>query len=253
MNDIGVQPAVVETSGLSQWQRVANIFSAPSKTFEDIKRGNRSWWLPLILMVLVGYILFAAVTFKIGMQQVSENQIRLDPKAEERMASATPEQRELSAKISLNITKGIFIGSPALTLIVVALGTLGLWGTINFMFGGKTTYGSLFAVWMYASLPTIVKTLLGILVIYAGAAPESFNIRNFAPTNLGAFMNPLETNRALYSLASSLDLITIWTLVLLGIGTGIVAGVKRSSGYAAVFGWWAIFILIGVGWAAAMG
>ena len=253
MNDIGVQPAVVETSGLSQWQRVANIFSAPSKTFEDIKRGNRSWWLPFILMVLVGYILFAAVTFKIGMQQVSENQIRLDPKAEERMASATPEQRELSAKISLNITKGIFIGSPALTLIVVALGTLGLWGTINFMFGGKTTYGSLFAVWMYASLPTIVKTLLGILVIYAGAAPESFNIRNFAPTNLGAFMNPLETNRALYSLASSLDLITIWTLVLLGIGTGIVAGVKRSSGYAAVFGWWAIFILIGVGWAAAMG
>jgi|ERR1035437_1238259 hypothetical protein len=253
MNDLGVQPVVVGTSGLSQWQRVMNIFFAPSKTFEDIKGGKRSWWLPFILLALVGYILFAAVTFKIGMQQVAENQVRLDPKAEERMAQATPEQREFSAKLSVNITKGIFIGGPALTLIVVALGTLGLWGTINFVFGGKASYGSIFAVWMYASLPAIVKTLLGVLVVHAGAAPESFNIRNFAPTNLGAFMNPLETNKVLYAMASSLDLITIWTLVLLGMGTAIVAGVKRSSGYVAVFGWWAIFTLIGVGWAAAMG
>ena len=44
---------------------------------------------------------------------------------------------------------------------------------------------------------------------------------------------------------------TIWTLVLLGMGTATVAGVKRTSGYIAVFGWWAIIVLIGVGWAAA--
>ncbi len=104
---------------------------------------------------------------------------------------------------------------------------------------------------MFASLPTIVKTLLGTIVIFAGAAPESFNIKNFAPTNIGAFLNPMETNKALYALASSLDIVTIWTLVLLGMGTAIVAGVKRASGYTAVFGWWAIFTLISVGWAAA--
>jgi hypothetical protein len=84
-------------------------------------------------------------------------------------------------------------------------------------------------------------------------APESFNIKNFAPTNLGAFLDPVETNKALYSLATSLDVLTIWTLVLMGIGIATVAGVKRSSGYIAVFGWWAIIVLLGVGWAAAMG
>ena len=253
MNDLGVQPAAAVTPGLSQWQRVANIFSAPSKTFEDIKRGNRSWWLPFLIMALVGYILFAAVTTKIGMQAVVDNQVKMDPKAEERMAQATPEQREVSDKIALNITKGIFIGNPLLLLLLTAILTVGLWGTINFVFGGKASYGSIFVVWMYAGLPSIVKTLLGTVVIYAGAAPESFNIKNFAPTNLGAFLNPMETNKALYSLASSIDAITIWTLVLVGIGTAIVAGVKRSSGYIAVFGWWAIFVLVGVGWAAAMG
>ena len=256
MSDLEFQPvadSAPQGLGLSQWQRVSNTFSAPSNTFADIKRGNKSWWMPFLIMALAGYILFAAISQKIGMQTVVDNQIRLDPKTSERMAQATPEQREMNTKISLNVTKGVFIANPLLVIAGVALLSLGLWGTINFGFGGKATYGSVFTVWMYASLPTIVKTLLGTLVIYAGAAPETFNIKNFAPTNFGDFLNPLETNKALYSLASSLDIVTIWTLVLLAIGTATVAGLKRSSGYIAVFGWWAIFVLIGVGWAAAMG
>jgi hypothetical protein len=106
---------------------------------------------------------------------------------------------------------------------------------------------------MYASLPGIIKSLLGTVVIFAGTAPESFNLKNFAPTNVGSFLNPLETNAALYKLASALDFTTIWTMVLLGIGIATVAKVKRSSGYIAVFGWWALFVLIGVGWAAING
>ncbi len=94
MSDLGVPP-MAEATGLSQWQRVACTFTAPSKTFEDIKRGNRSWWMPFLITILAGYILFAAVTFKIGMQQVAENQIHLNPKAEEKMAQAPPEQREM--------------------------------------------------------------------------------------------------------------------------------------------------------------
>ena len=253
MSDQEMQPVAEAAPGLTQLQRVTDVFTAPSKTFEDIKRGNRSWWMPLLIMAFVGYILFAAVTMKIGMQTVVDNQIRMDPKAEERLANATPEQRAMSTKISLYITQGVFIANPLLVLAGVAVMSLGLWGTINFVFAGKAKYGSVFAVWMYAALPTIIKTLLGTVVIFAGVAPESFNIKNFAPTNLGAFLNPMDTNKALYSIASSIDVITIWTLVLLGMGTAIVAGVKRTSGYIAVFGWWALFVLIGVGWAAAMG
>ncbi|HEY1208231.1 MAG TPA: YIP1 family protein [Terracidiphilus sp.] len=251
MSETAVQPGA-QATGLSQWQRVANTFTAPSKTFEDIKRGNQSWWMPFVIMALVSYIFFAAVFVKIGMQTVVDNQIKLDPKAEERMAQATPEQREMGTKISLYITEGVFIAQPVIMLAVVALGSLGLWGTINFVFGGKATFGSIFTVWMYAGLPGIIKAVLGTVVIFAGIEPETFNIKNFAPTNLAAFVfpNPAEANKVLYSLANSLDVITIWTLVLLAIGTATVAGVKRNSGYIAVFGWWAIFVLIGVGFAA---
>jgi hypothetical protein len=253
MSDTQVQPVAEQTPGLSQWKRVINVFTAPSKTFEDIKRGNKSWWLPFLIMAVFGYILFAVVTTRIGMQQVVDNQIHLSPTQEERLAQASPEQREVSMKIALYVTEGIFIANPLLLLIIVAVGSLGLWGTINFAFGGKAKYGSIFAVWMYTSLPVVIKMILGCLVIFAGTAPESFNIKNYAPTNIGAFLNPADTNKALYVLASALDGITIWSLVLAGIGTAIVAGTKRGSGYIAVFGWWAFFVLIGVGWAAAFG
>jgi hypothetical protein len=239
--------------GLTQWERVAYIFSAPSKTFEDIKRGNKSWWMPFLVVALVGYLFFAAVAYKIGLQQVVANQIHLNPKSEERMAMVPEAQRQKANEISVYITEGVFVVSPALTMDIIGLLSLGLWGTINLAFGGKGNYGQILAVWFYASLPSAIKTVLGVVVIYAGMAPESFNIKNFAPTNIGAFLNPLETNKALYTLASSLDAVTIWTLVLLGMGTAIVAGVKRTSGYIAVFGWWAIFVLIGVGIAAVTG
>lgn len=247
MSDQEIQPVAEPLPGLSQWQRVTKSFTAPSKTFEDIKQGSKSWWMPFLIFVLVGYVFFAAVALKIGMQQAVENQIHLNPKQEEKMSEVPPAQREMSMKISLYVTEGIFAASPLLVLAVVAVGSLGLWGTINFVFGGKAKYGSIFAAWMFASLPSIVKTLLGVIVIFAGAAPESFNLKNFAPTNLGAFLSPTDTNAALYSVATSLDVITIWTLVLLGMGTAIVAGVKRSSGYIAVFGWWALFVILGAG------
>jgi len=154
-------------------------------------------------------------------------------------------------KISTAITQGLFLGTPVILLIMGAVISLVLLGTINFGFGGRAKFGSVFAVWMYAMLPSCIKTILGVVVLYAGTAPESFNIKNFAPTNLGAFLNPLETNPGLYSLASSIDFVTIWSLVLVGIGTAMVAGVKRSSGYIAAFGWWAVVVMVGAGLAAA--
>jgi hypothetical protein len=244
MSNLEVQSAGQAVTGLSQWQRVANTFSAPSKTFEDIKRGNKSWWMPLIVLALFGYIFFAAVNQKIGMQQVVDNQIRMNPKAQEQMEQAPPEQREKGNKFWLGFTEAIFVGGPILGMATFAVLSAVLLGTINFGFGGRATYGSIFAVYYYAWLPQLIKALLGTVVVYAGMAPESFNIKNFAPTNLGAFLDPVETNKALYTFATSLDFVTIWTLVLLSIGLATVAGVKRSSGYITVFGWWALVVLL---------
>src|SRR5580658_2406237 len=120
MSPLEAQPAT-EAAPLTQMQRIPNTFAAPSKTFEDIKRGNRSWWLPLIIMALGGYLLFAAVSQKIGLQTVVDNQVRLDPKSQERMAQSTPEQRATGNKIAVGITEGVFLGGPLIGLLGAAV------------------------------------------------------------------------------------------------------------------------------------
>ena len=255
MSDLEVQPGfdpAAASPGLSQMQRVTYTFSAPSKTFDDIKRGNTSWWMPWLIMAIVGYLFFAAVATKITMQTVVDNQNRMmSEKQQDQMAKMPPESKAMAAKWTLYITEGVFAAGPVFVLIVAAVVSLVLWGTINFVFGGKAKFGGIFAVWFFANLPSIIKPLLGIVVVYASGTPETFNIKNFAPTNVAAFLPVMETNKALYSLASSLDVINIWSLFLMGMGIAIVAGVKRSSGYIAVFGWWALIVLISVGYAAA--
>lgn len=245
-----VQSPAAETAGLTQWQRIGDTFIAPAKTFEDIKRGNRSWWLPFLLFAIAGYALFGVISSRIGMDKVIENQINMNPKYQERIAEASPEQQARIRQIQLYSIEVSFLSAPLLMLAGFALLSLGLLGTINFVFAGRATYAEVFAMWFYASLPQLVKTIMGMIVI-CFQAPEQFNVQNFSPTNAAALLLDPSSNQALYALASSVDITTIWTLVLLSMGIATVARVKRSSGYIAVFGWWVVFVLLRVGWTAA--
>ncbi|MGD0912364.1 MAG: Yip1 family protein [Terracidiphilus sp.] len=253
MTEPEIQGTAESTPGLTQGQRIIYTFAAPSKTFEDIKRGNKSWWLPFLISVVFAYALFGAITTKVGWEQVTENVMNMNQKSAERMAQMPADQRATTMKFTQYSMEGGFAATPILVLVFAVVIAGVMLGTINFIFGGKAKFGSVFAVWFYASLPGLIKSILGTIVLFAGMAPESFNLANFAPTNLGAFLSPQDTNPALYKLATSLDFTTIWYLVLFGIGLSIVSGVKRSTGYIAVFGWWVIIVLASAGWAAAFG
>lgn len=255
MSDLGVQPVAAVTPGLSQWQRVMSTFTAPSKTFEDIKRGNRSWWMPFLITTLFGGLLYAAITTQVTWKGVYENQQRMAPEFAKRMMEQMPPEQKAKADAAGPRNQAVtWALSPIGLLLIDMVVALFLWPTINFGFGGKTTYWSVLAVELYAGLAVWPgRFLLGAIALYAGASPEGFVMQNPAPTNIGAFLNQQETSPALYSLATSLDVLQIWCLILTGIGIAIVAGVKRSSGYIAVFGWWVLVVAFFTGMAALMG
>jgi hypothetical protein len=247
MSEPEIQGTAEAAPGLSQGQRVIYTFTAPSKTFEDIKRGNKSWWLPFILFVVVGTALWATVTSKVTWEQVRDNNFRMAPKAAERLDTLPPDQKEQQMKISAVSQKYTWLVAPVGILLMDLIAAGVLLGTINFGFGGKASFGKVLAVIWYGGLPGLIKLLLGMVGLYAGVAAESFLPGNPAGTNLGYYLDPVETNKALYSLATAIDPIVIWSLVLTSIGLAMVAGTKRSAGYAAVFGWWVVMLVVGTG------
>jgi hypothetical protein len=248
-----VLPPVPDTEsvapGLSQTQRVLYTFSSPSKTFTDILR-NTSWWLPFVLGLIVTYGFVFAMQSRVGWEKLTESGMKQNPKAAERMANMPADQRAQAMQFSVMITKVITYSVPAIGLLFTAIFSLGIWATINFGFGGKSTFGQIFAVWMYGSLPLVIRSLLATITLFAGVDPDSFNVQNPVGTNIGYYLSQ-ETPKWLMTLATSIDVFWIWSFVLVGIGTAIVAKVKRSAGLTAIFGWWLLILLIRVGIAAA--
>jgi uncharacterized integral membrane protein len=254
MSELGVQP-VAATTGLSQWQRVTNTFIAPSKTFEDIKRGNLSWWMPLIIMVLSFAVYYGTVATQVTWKVVAENEQKNMPEFARHMIEQQPPEQRAKQEQAAPMRQAITNACSPLFIVLWDLVAAGvLLATINFGFGGKARFGQLFAVTLYAGLALWpIKWILATISLFAGVEPEVFNIHNPAPTNIGAFFPQHETPLALYSFLSALDGAMVWCLILTSIGVAMVAGVKRTSGYIAVFGWWVLGTLVGVGIAAAMG
>lgn len=233
--------------GLSQVERVVDTFVAPSKTFTDILRST-SWWLPFVLLVLVTLGNSAVVEKQVGWQRVAENQIHQNPKQEEAMASLTPEQRASRMQLTGNIYRYTSYGSFVFILVFVAIFALIYWASFNFGLGAKTTFGQMFAVCMYASLPRLLIGILSILTLMFGNSADTYDMRNPVGTNLAYFLP--DAGAAVKAGLAFFDVIGLWQLVLLIIGTAIVAKVSKGKAAAVVVGWWVLGLLISVAIAA---
>ncbi|MEO6911064.1 MAG: YIP1 family protein [Edaphobacter sp.] len=245
---MGDETVAVDGAGLSQVERVVDTFVAPTKTFTDILR-DRSWWLPFLLTVLVSLCVTFSINRQVGFERVVENQIQASPKQQDALESLTPEQRAgrmHAMAVGYRYTSYAF---PLLMLLFSAIAVLGLWATFNFGLGAQTTYGEMFCLWMYCSLPKLLIGLLTVVTLYFGGSAEGFDLKNPVGTNLGYYLP--DAAPWLKNALGFFDVIGIWCLVLLVLGTAIVARVSRGKAAAVVVGWWVLILIVSAAMAAA--
>jgi hypothetical protein len=248
MSEDAVVGGAAAEPGLSDVERVVDVFVAPSKTFTDILRSTR-WWLPFVLVVLLTLGTTVVVDKHVGFSRVAEVQLQQSPKRAEQFNNLTPEQK--AAQLS-GMEKGYrysSYGSFLFILIFVAIGALLYWATFNFGLGAQTTYGQMFAVWMYAGLPRMITGILSIVLLLAGVNTDSYNMQNPVGTNLAYYIP--DAAPWLRTILSFFDVIGLWVLVLLIIGTAIVAKVSRQKAAIVVIGWWLFGLIVMTGIAVA--
>ena len=234
---------------LTEVQRVVDTFTAPSKTFIDIRR-NATFWGPLVIMILVAIGFSYAVQQKITWEKVFENNLHQTPSREEQFEKLSPDQQATQKTVAVKITSIVAYCYPVIILVFTAIFALLVWVTVNFGFAGTSKFGQVFAVSMYANLVMNLKFLLAIVALFAGVAPESFLMQNPVGTNVGYFLST-DAPKWLAALCQHIDLFEIWSVILTTIGVSIVAKVSRGKAAAAVVGWWLVLVLVGVGFAAA--
>jgi hypothetical protein len=238
-----------ETAPLSQVQRVINTFLAPSKTFTDLRR-SASWWLPFLIGGIVYVMFIYVVDQKVGFRKVVENQLRIQPKQEARLEQLPADQRETAMKQQTGFWKVFSYIGPVVGLLFYLIIAAVLFGTFKLAANADMKFGTMYGLTVFAWLPQIFVSLLAILALVAGVSADGFMIQSPAATNLGAFVDP-SSSPALFALLSSIDVFTFWSLALMAIGATCISKVKRGTAFAIVFGWFAFWVIVKVGLAAA--
>lgn len=239
---------IAEVPPLSEPARLIDTFFAPSKTFTDLRR-NGSWWAPFLLICIVSLLFVYTVDQKVGFSKVAENLIQLQPKQADRIDRLPADQRQKVMQQQATGTKIFSYGIPVIALVVYAIFAGVLFATLKLGASAEIKYKTLFALIVYTRLPELLRALLATLSLVAGVSGDGFNIRNPLATNPGYFIGP-EGSAVLRALLSSLDVVTIWSLILTAIGITCISKVKRGTAFAVVFGWFGVVTLFGVAMAA---
>jgi uncharacterized membrane protein YGL010W len=243
-------PPEAESPPMSFPERFLGVFISPGPTFEDIAR-RPGFIAPLIVAIVSGLVILETMLFKIGMGRMIRQSLEQSGQA----AKMSADQLEGAVRTGATVGTvfahvGVVVFGPAMLLILAALGL----GILVLIYGAPAKFKAVFSATCYANLVGVLGVLMGVALILFGD-PEHFNAQNPIPSNVGFFLNPLETSKPLYSLAGSADILWIWTMVLMAMGWSRVSGGKAKTlpVFLALAGIWLIWVLGKMGFAAILG
>jgi Yip1 domain len=217
------------------------IFYAPGAVFAGIPEKPR-WHAPFVSTLILSCLASALVVNSIGMENLVRKQLQSRPqlveqlgreKIEEIARQANAPARQVSAYISSILGAGVII------LVVAAI-----LSALLALTGARAGFRNVFSVTAYSYFAYYsVLLILSALTLFVISDKESIDPDNMLPSHAGAFLDRATTNRALFSIASSLDLFSFGLLFLMALGLSKVSErVTFAHSTAVVVGIWTVYV-----------
>lgn len=234
-----------EQPRMSEAARLAGVFFSPGKAFADIARRPR-WWIPIILSAILSTIYLNAFTQRVGWESVIRPAIERSPNTQ----NMTPQQREQLIRTTAGFYKYIGFATPVLGLFYAFIIAVILMFLFDTLMSAGVGLNRMMGIVAYGFLPLMVQTILSMVVMYL-KDPEEFNLQNPLMFNVGAYLSP-ESPAALRALGSSIDVFSLWVIVLLAIGVSAAARkISVGKAFTAIASAWALFVCAKIAFAAA--
>ena len=225
-------------------ERAVDIFSSPGTVYGEVAAlpvQSSSWVIPFLLTILIGIVSnIAILTNPILRAQAMEPQMQA---MQERVdqGKMTQEQADQAKDMMGSSTFVMVIGivtSVVMLSIMVFAGALVFWLAVKFVYKVPVGYKKMLEVY---GLPLMIGVLGGILTllmiylfnsIYANPSGSLFVMENFSRKN------------TVHMLLASLNVFSIWQMVVLGIGLSKVSNKSTGSGVGMAVGLWIVWIVI---------
>ncbi|MBU1318655.1 MAG: YIP1 family protein [candidate division Zixibacteria bacterium] len=209
----------------STWSDVVNLFVSPRSTFESVSRRAR-WVIPFLLLVL------CAVVFEVSVSGTRMDDLKLQVKNDPDMS-----QDDIQHRLD-NIENQ---RSPELVSLRTGLGVLAL-GVLEFakllglsivlllfcmLFVSELRFVAILSICAFSSLILIPEIALKIPLILLKGTTHIW----FSPA---ALFSGMDENNLMFRFMQSIDIFTIWKMILVGMGLHTVFGIAKSKSYLIV-------------------
>jgi hypothetical protein len=217
------------------------IFYQPGKVFESLPERKGAWVIPMILNALLLLAITVVTPHYIGRQNLMRQQLEnfhLSPEATQKaMESATSPAA---------IYRGyVFAVIGVCIVLMVIAGALMAFGMMT---SRPPKFGTMLSMVSIAYFPYyLVAACMTTLVLMASPDPTSLNASNLVGTNVGAYIDKNTVSKGLYSLLSSIDLLSFAEIALLALGFSKVTKSGILGGLAAVGGLWILYVSVKMG------
>jgi hypothetical protein len=214
------------------------VFYQPGKLFESLPERRGAWVFPLIANIILLVLIAWLVPHYIGRENVARRQLeafsgRMSP---EQLEAAIARSNSPASIYSGYVIAGI---GAALVLLVIS----GIMIAFAMMTSRPPKFGAMFAMVAIAFFPYwLVTTVMTALILMASPDPAALDIRNLIATNLAAFMDRNSMAKGLYSLMSSIDILSFGEIFLLAYGFSKLTRVNIFFGLTAVLGMWVLYV-----------
>lgn len=230
-NSLEAGSTPVSSEKESIWSIIWNVFADPAKAFTSFK-ASPTILIPLILLIIFG-------SFLGGIQAEYNRQAQFDLlKTSTEIPQEILAQRMDEAAKTSNLRS--YMIAPIILIIISVLTSLIAWFFGGIIFGGKTNFKSIWGVNLLAFIITylggIIKTPL---IIAKGTIYVSIGLAAIYPNKIFTSF--------IYTLLYYLDGFAIWSIIVAGMGYGIIFGISRKKGITVSFISSLILILFSIG------
>jgi hypothetical protein len=215
------------------------IFS-PQATFEELSR-KPSWLLPLLLYLGLMFLYLYSLVHLMGFEKFMRSTLGPNPTDQkvqqiEQFIKMVDEKPGWAALLYIN---------PAVIGLLFPVVLAGILLLVVTLTGGTSSYKKVLSVIAHILFATtLVTTIFAVGPLLISGDFDRFDIQNPIASNVVFFLNPAEMNKFIYSLASSIDLLSFWMIFLLATGlTAVSENLKKRTAYICLIVLWAVWIL----------
>lgn len=235
------QPSTVIESGPPPGfvASAVGVFTEPREAFLGILR-KPSFWAPFLVMLAINIAFTAIWLTKVDPAEFMKAQMMESGQWDKTPAESRDQILETQAKfIPVFAWVGGILGVPIALSVISGV----LLFIYRFFYASQVTFKQSLTLVSYVSLAyTIVATPLMLLILFL-KQDWSLNPQDVIQANASLLLDHETAHKALWSFASSLDLLVFWQIWLFAVAFGVASGRRTSSALWGVVIPWGLIVL----------